>query len=89
MWVSRIEQDAYRIDIRREGFKQTMVVFEKPGPFVGKLAAFVAEVRGLKVTVRELHLPQANLVLTFPEFKNAKTETAIAKIDPDTPVRLI
>lgn len=85
MSISRIEQDAYRIDIHGEGFKHTMVVFEKPGPVVGKQAALVAEVRGLKVTVRELHLPQANLVLTFPEFKNAKTETAIAKIDPDTP----
>ena len=62
-----------------------MVVFEKPGPVVGNQAVLVAELRGLKVSVCELHLPQANLVLTFPEFKNAKTGTAVAKVDPDTP----
>jgi hypothetical protein len=85
MWVSRIDQHAYCIDLRREGFQHTMVVLETPGAVVGKQAALVAEVRGLQVSVRELHLPKANLVLKFPELKNAKTGTAVAKVDPDTP----
>jgi hypothetical protein len=60
---------AYTVTFAGAGTKKTIVVFRRPGSRVGASSMLVVVTRGQFHSIRALHLPYADLVLTFPESK--------------------
>lgn len=63
----------YTVTFAGANIKKTVLVMRRPGPDVGKSSMLVTESRGDIHFIRALHLPYANLVLTFPEPKAYRT----------------
>ena len=68
---------SYRIEFSGAGKKHAILAFALPGQQVGNQAILVAENNGATFAIRALHLPKANVVLTFPASK--PRECALAK----------
>ena len=61
------------------------------GPEIGTIAMLVAEYSGSTFNIRALHLPKANMVLTFFDFKNERTKTKVAEaheLMPTVPIQI-
>ena len=81
----------YRVDIAGADMKHTILGFNPPGPEVGTTAMLVAEYCGSTFNIRALHLPKANLVLTFFDFKKERTKTKVAgarELMPTVPIQI-
>ena len=81
----------YRVDIAGADMKHTILCFNPPGPEVGTTAMLVAEYSGSTFDIRALHLPKANMVLTFFDFKNERTKTKVAEAHefmPTVPIQI-
>jgi hypothetical protein len=63
----------YRVTVAGADIKKTFLVMKQQGPDVGTKSMLVTESRGDMRFIRELHLPFANLALTFPEPKTYRT----------------
>jgi hypothetical protein len=84
----------YTVTIAGAGIKKTIVVMKRQGPDVGTSSMLVTEGRGDAHFIRELHLPFANLVLTFAEPKTYRTlvaqspETKSPEIRQSVPIQV-
>ncbi len=63
----------YSVTFAGAGKKTTILAVTPPGPHVGERSMLVAMRSGAKYTIRALHLPNANLILTFPGPKAEET----------------
>jgi len=63
----------YTVTVAGAGINKTILVMRRQGPDVGTSSMLVTESRGDIHFIRALHLPYANLVLTFPEPKTYRT----------------
>jgi hypothetical protein len=63
----------YRITFAGAGKKTTILAVRPPGPHVGERSMLVAVRSGAKYSIRALHLPNADLILTFPAPKGEQT----------------
>jgi hypothetical protein len=63
----------YTVTLAGTNIKKTVLVMRRQGPDVGTKSMLVTESRGDIHFIRALHLPYANLVLTFPEPKTYRT----------------
>ena len=71
----------YSIAFAGEGRRKTIVVVSRPGDRVAETAMLVVVCRGQACSIRALHLPSADLVLTFPE---SKAEQGLVAKAPET-----
>lgn len=62
----------YSIAFAGEGRRKTILVVSRPGDRVAETAMLVVVCRGQACSIRALHLPSADLVLTFPESKGER-----------------
>jgi len=65
--------DDYTVTVAGAGIKKTILVMRRQGPDVGTNSMLVTESRGDVHFIREVHLPIANLVLTFQAPKAYRT----------------
>lgn len=72
---------AYTVRFVGAGIDRTIVAVKRPGSAVGERSMLVAQSRGEIHSVRALHLPLADLVLTFPE---SKAERELVARGPET-----
>lgn len=70
------DSGAYRIDFAGSGKRHVIVAMASSGQAVGKQSMLVTENRAGAFAIRALHLPKANLVLTFPASKASDSELA-------------
>jgi len=68
----------YRVAFAGEGRRKTIVVVSRPGDRVAERAMLVVVCRGQACSIRALHLPSADLVLTFPESREKRELVAKA-----------
>jgi len=68
---------AYRVEFAGAGKKKAILALKPLGPHVGKRSMLVAAYNGSIYSIRALHLPSADLILTFPAPK-AEQQTMIA-----------
>lgn len=70
------DSGAYRIDFAGSGKKHVIVAMASSGLAVSKQSMLVGENGAGAFAIRALHLPKANLVLTFPTSKAREPELA-------------
>jgi hypothetical protein len=68
----------YRVDVAGAGTKHAILALRPLGPRVGEASMLVAARGGEMYSIRALHLPSADLVLTFPAPKAKDTLMAMA-----------
>ena len=71
----------YSVTFAGAGKKKTILALRPLGPRVGERNMLVAECSGRKYSIRALHLPTADLILTFP---TPKTERTVIAEAPET-----
>lgn len=79
--LSGVPRLDYTVTVAGAGINKTILVVRRPGPEVGKRSRFVTAGSGEVRIIRALHLPNADLVLTFPE---SQAEWELLAKAPDT-----